>query len=263
MTTTISKLQYPFYKNLSKWVMVFSFILTSISSVFAQGYIGKRFAIGFELPLNMGIISQQNFTYKSPDEYGDLQTVPMDIEKWYLNARPSINLELILNRKSSIQAIYRYFTDVIDVGGFQHQQEQYYSNSKSRMNSQGYGLKYRHWRRDGLSPLGKYLSFGVEYITSNVTVQDRQFHSKYGHTYTPDTKTSHFGGSFGFGTQYSLSPKTVFNFGVEVGIGYNLANSGDSQSGQALAEEWAKKNSKTSLSRAYIINVILGISLFP
>lgn len=263
MSTPFSPLKNKRMQSFSKWAIALTIVLTNAGTVSAQGYIGKKFAIGFELPMNMGINSQSSFTYKTPDKFGELQDVEIDPEKWYFNARPSINLELILNRKSSIQILYRYFTDVIDVSDFIYQGERYYPNAKSRMNSQGMGLKYRFWRRDGLSPLGKYLSFGVEYIASNVTVQDRQFHSILGKTYSPDTKTNHFGGSFGFGTQYSLSPKTVFNFGIELGLGYSIADNGDALAFNLTADEWAKINSKTSINRAYIINVVMGISLFP
>ena len=264
---------YSFLQNRRSFIDTYSIIILGVisilssTSLFSQGYHGKRLGIGLDVATNMGInLENDFFIYKTIDPSGELVDADIPLKDFYINLRPSINLEYILNRKNSIQFAYSFFSKVSDITGFQLNNKTYYPNDRSRINNQAFGIKYRHWRRDGLSPLGKYISFGADLVTSNIIVNDQQFQSKFGLTVTPTvTNSTMFIPKLGFGAQHGLSQKIVFNFGIEMGVippNFWRTTSINLDSPQLSITDWAKENNKFHRSRWYVINVILGVSIF-
>lgn len=250
----------------------------------APGYLGKRFLIGIELPMVAGIdIKRDNFSYLEEDKNGNFSKVSKDYFFLYYKVKPTVNLEYVLNRKSSIQVFGRFFSSKIDISPFYDtvgtEIQQFYPIDRAKAKTTSFGLKYKIFTGDGLSPVGKYISFGAEYASNKFEFQDKHFINNEGYQLIyrePQSTVSRtLVLTFGFGSQYPLGKSLIFNVGGELGLPLSIFSNYDflyaldpsylfdPDSETPPSEEWAKPNSKNNFFRSYIFNITVGLALIP
>jgi hypothetical protein len=183
----------------------------------------------------------------------------------------------VLNRKNSIQAYGRFFSSKIDITEFTdfekstNENTSFYPDGRAKAKTMAFGMKYRIFTGDGLSPVGKYLSFGAEYASNKFDFKDTKFltYDRFNKTIYNEPineAVSTLILTFGFGTQYPLGKSIMFNLGGEAGLPFSLLWSnpfGDGGYAEPPSEDWVKVNSKNHFFRSYIFNITVGLALIP
>ena len=250
----------------------------------APGYLGKRFLIGIEAPMIGGYdLRKNNFEYMVENSKGSYRLENKDFFPLYFKIKPTINVEFVLNRKTSIQAFGRFFSSKIDITPFYDtvgtENQKFYPIDRAKAKTVSFGLKYKIFTGDGLSPVGKYISFGAEYASNSFEFKDDHFINDHGYEaisrepQSTNSRTLVF--TFGFGTQYPVGKNLIFNLGGELGLplsvfgGLDFLNYwGDPEAifedpDTPTSVEWAKLNSKNNFFRSYLFNITVGLSLLP
>ncbi|MFT6802943.1 MAG: hypothetical protein ACJA2N_002134 [Salibacteraceae bacterium] len=254
-------------------------ILTGISSVgFSQvsGFLGKKLIIGVEVSsmVKFNLLSDFDYKYGTYNASGNFVQGP-EYSQVNLRYRPTIRLEYVISRKNSIQGIVRIFNPMVDAPNYIVGQptswgatEEFVYKPKDRvkMKTINFGLNYKWYMGDALSPVGVFMTLGFEYSQIKFDLEedsfsnnDSRYNSSSRITYgnpVPE-KTSIIILTYGLGKQYALSNMVLMNVGMEFGLPLRLSK----KEPEYEMDEWADKTAAVETRLHSLISVVLGFSL--
>jgi hypothetical protein len=263
-----------------KWFLSLFVILIIVGhhSVFAQapGFLGKRFFIGIEAPMfaSPGLLRGQSQTYYSYSNTGQLQSIENKYGKFEFRIKPTLTLEYVLNRKTSFQGFIRFYTLSTDVSAYQDTIHEYgevksvtfYPTERVQMNATSFGGKFKFFGKSHINPVGAYFSIGLEYSIQNFKYSENNFQGSTGSrgVFTRNPyykKSSNLIVTGGFGNQYALSNNLLLNLGLDFGLPltnyWSVNKNGDD------LENFTDRTSAKPISRFYLVNINIGLSLAP
>ena len=261
--------------NLFKTSLTFFILILTVSTGSygqAPGFMGKRFLIGFEAPMIAGFDffdRSNDYTYYEVTSKNELKPIDHDYSKFYYKVKPTLSLEYVFNRKSSVQVFGRFFKSKNDITNYYTEiagsTYNFYPKGRVAIQSNSFGLKYKLIRGSGINPVGKYYTFGLERVFSKYLLDDDHFAAKTDFNEVifqnpAVTKTSTWAFTFGFGSQQPLSKNLLFIFGAEIGMPFSWFTK---ISGSGIDTDWAENNRKTNYSRSYLFNINIGLALMP
>ena len=255
--------------NMVKFTSIIAFIFISIiANAQAPGYMGKKVSIGIDVPMivtgfDIFGLTDGDYYYVKPNPSGGTSYANHEYSTIVFKYKPTLFLDFVLSRRTSIQVIARYFTSKVDVHSYYidtlGSTVTYDPSDRSKTRSIAFGLRYKLFYGYGISPIGKYFSFGLEYASTKFLVDETPFYSNQGEIGYPKNTTSFAViPTFGMGIQQPISGSLLFNFGFEAGIPINPKNKGLSYT---YSNDWANQNSAKNIRQSYLINVNIGISL--
>lgn len=213
-----------------------------------------------------------NYQYYEIQSDGYLDYTEKDYFFLYYKIKPTVNVEFVLNRKSSIQAFGRFFSSRIDITSFTDtvgtgsglvDRTTFYPTDRAKAKSMSFGLKYRLFTNSALNPVGKYISFGLEYASNKFEFEEGQFYAEFNKLISrnpQNERVSTLVPTFGFGTQQSLGNSLILNIGAEFGLPFSILKSKEPY---PSSEDWAKANAKNNFFRSYIFNITFGLAFMP
>lgn len=264
-------------KTMYKKYILLAIIVLSANFTFGQapGFMGKRLLIGAEAPMIVSfpgislfqLGAEDNYQYVRTDEAGETYLETVEAGGVKFNIKPSIYVEYVLNRKSSLQLMARMFNSKQDVTGYLledgNSTYQYYPTDQVKTQSISIGLKYKKFKDSGINPVGKYFSVGLEYSTMKFLIDDILFLSGL-----PDdpgqplnSKSSTLIPTFGLGTSQPLSSSLLLNFGVEFGLPLTMILTKKDES--VMSDTWADRNAIGTYRSHYLFNITIGLAFLP
>jgi len=249
--------------------LFFTFTLSSYAQI--SGYQGKRFLIGFSLPMSAGYdLKSENFYYATPKGAAQLK----DISWFYYRVKPTVYLEYVVNRKSSFQVFSRFMSSKIDIKPIGIKNSVYYPTDRMNVNSIAMGLKYKLFIGANINPIGHYFAISIEYITSTYDSEGVKFYTDdYKKAYTMNKEVAgSFVPSISLGNQSPLGSHLLLDIGLETGLPIatiiNNAQSfipllDDLELYYVEYQDWAKVNVGNHLFRSYIVSFKIGITILP
>lgn len=263
-------------------VVVAIMILSSISfhcQSQVSGFLGKRFIIGVEVPamvkfsLNPGIFDSDDFSYGYYAESDGDYVSTKKYKELSIVYRPTIKLEYVMSRKTSIEGIFRFFSPRVESPDFSENYRIgsttftriYVPIERVKMNTTSFGLRFKWYAGDAISPIGIYQAIGMEYSQMKFAFEDNSFSAIKNNgsakevlykNPSPDNE-SIFIFTYGVGKQHALNHSLLLNFGLEFGIPFAFP----SLDSTVEESEWTPKTSGLSLRKHSLINIVLGLSL--
>jgi hypothetical protein len=251
-------------------LIIFTTIIGGTSHAQAPGYMGKRFLVGIEVPMVAGLdFSKENFDYRTYNADGTYDYLSgATYSELFIRYKPSVTLEFVLNRKSSLQVFAQYSSAKTDIGDFTEESNgnlnTFYPSGRVPANTIAYGLRYKKFKKSGLNPVGKYFSFGLEYATTTFVVEEGIFTSYNFNgviTSIPSNLTaSTFIPTFGFGTQTPMGSNLLFNLGLNFGLPFSQFTS---KNDLPSSDEWAESNIRNNNWKSSLVNIVIGLSFLP
>ncbi|UTW65045.1 hypothetical protein KFE94_10165 [bacterium SCSIO 12643] len=276
----MSFLRHTLNREWNKWLFVaFTIGLFSITlhvNAQAPGFLGKRFMIGLEASTfaNPGLF-QEKEPYYTISSSGNIQTDYDKYSTFNFRIKPSLNIEYVLNRKTSIQAFVKYYSKAVDAEIYRDTIHEYgeavfvdfYPTERIKMNAISFGGKFKFFGRDHINPVGSYWSVGMEYVLQTLAYSDQNFQayaSSKGGVFSRNpyaSKSSNLIFTTGFGKQYAVSHKLLMNLGLELGVPLTNYWSIDKNSQDPKA--YPDRTTANDILGAYILNINIGLSLIP
>lgn len=264
-------------KRWSLTLLIGLLFITS-NSILAQapGLLGKRLFIGVETPMfaNPGILRSETQNYYYYDNSGQLKTVSDKYGKFEFRIKPTVTLEYILNRKTSFQGFVRFYGLSTDTDVYQDtiheygeaKQVTFYPTERVKMNATSFGGKFKFFGKNHINPVGAYLSVGMEYSIQTFKYSENNFQGYAGSRGVISRnpyykKSSNLILTAGFGNQYAISHKVLLNLGLDFGV--PLTNFWSVDKTATDLENYTDRTSSKPISRFYLINIVLGLSLAP
>ncbi len=236
----------------------------------APGFLGKKFLIGFEAPMIVTGISisgeTEDYNYYTTDESGDLVPINRDYSNLAYKVKPTLLVEYVLDRRSSLQIFGRFFGSNTNVEGFYSDSatvyNYYHPSDRAKTRTIAAGIKYKKFLSGGLNPVGKYLGYGLEYASSKFNIEETPFYA-YGFTkplYPKISRTNTIVPTFSIGSQTPVTDDLLVNFGIEFGLPLVMT----SKTPELItADTWAKENSKLNFRYSYLLNITIGVLFLP
>ena len=252
-------------------VLGIQFLISHPASAQAPGFLGKRLIIGIEAPMIAGYdLRKSDFQYYTLTDNGNLNEIELDYSDFYFRIKPTVYLEYVLNRKTSLQAFGRFFSAKVDITPFSNyvnfNEVTFYPTDRAKSQTTSFGLKYKVFRKESLSPVGKYMSFGLEYATTKFEFLDDQFtgytdNNTVVYSVPSVAESSTIIPTIGWGSQRPFGNLFLFSFGMELGIPFSIIDFSDTYN--PSSDEWANQNSKNNFWRSYAFNITFGLALIP
>lgn len=256
--------------------MVSLFIIPLNLNAQAPGFLGKRFMIGVEASTfaNPGLF-QEKMPYYTLSSNGNIQTDYDKYSTFNFRIKPSVNIEYVFNRKTSLQAFVKYYSKSVDAETYRDTIHEYgeavltdfYPTERVKMNAISFGGKFKFFGRNHINPVGSYWSVGMEYVLQTLAYSDDNFQAyaiSKGGVFNRNpyaSKSSNLILTTGFGKQYAVSHKLLMNLGLEVGLPLTNYWSVDKNSQDPKA--YPDRTTANDILGAYIININLGLALIP
>jgi hypothetical protein len=180
----------------------------------------------------------------------------------------------VIRRKSSLEAIIRIFNPKVDAPNLisnvrntngDIENRYYVPKDRVKMKTMSFGLRYKWYAGDAISPIGIYQMFGLEYSRAKFEFEDDSFSWYKGNLpnrgpkyKNPDPNTSSIViVSYGFGKQYALGNTLLMNLGIELGLPFRFPLAESSLTNA----DWADDNTAIAIRNHALINVTLGFAL--
>lgn len=249
------------------------------------GYVGKRFGFSIELPVVPGISRIGDSEYSKYIENGNTISLYHNYKRARIRYRPTVSMTIVLNRKNSVEFFGRYYAPMVDIGGFDSNYVDRYGyvstqtfipTDRVKMKTTSFGFRYKFFRHNNLSPIGKYFSLGLEYSLINFDFGETEFTSYLNGdvlTQLPTTsKSKNLYLLAGVGKQYPMSKNLIFNLGLEFGlpinhisnINFDNENDGIFSNEEVIKTiDWAVDNASKQNYKHVYFSFILGLTLFP
>ena len=254
--------------------ILFLVLTTNYSQAQAPGLVGKRFLIGAEVPMivNGLLFSNDGYIYY---DYGDTKGLYISSEEnegLAFRIKPTLTLEYILNRKTSFQAVVRYFNPTVHLNGYSDtlvtggviSNVNFKPTESTKMRNIVVGAKFKFFGGSNINPLGFYGYVGAEYYMQSLNFSDKNFIT-LGNDGSPiyrnptQTKSSNLLVTGGFGRQYTFGSKILMNLGLDVSL--PITNTGYSNL-EYNSINYADKKSNQEIWN-YAFNVNIGFSIAP
>jgi hypothetical protein len=254
--------------------ILFLLVFANYSHAQAPGLTGKRFLIGVEVPMIVnGIFSSDNsYRYYDYSTSKGLSVTSEETDGLAFRIKPTLTLEYILNRKTSFQAVVRYFNPSVNLSTFADTvitggvSSQVYFNptEKAKMRHIVVGGKFKFFGGSNINPLGFYGYVGAEYYMQSIKFAENNFIALDNngapiYKNPTQTKSSNLLVTFGFGRQYTYGSKVLMNLGLDVGL--PITNTGYSKLEYNAINYTDKKSNQEVWN--YAFNVNIGFSIAP
>ena len=162
----------PLFKTIpAKITFILTLLIVISATCFAQpaGLQGKRFIIGLEVATGPSFTFLNDYRYL--DYYNSTGNTVWQEEPspFGFVIKPTLYLEYILTRKSSLQVLGRYFTRKVDVESYAGPTSQnstlvtYHPTERTKATFISGGLRYKFYVNDALAPIGTYQTVALEY----------------------------------------------------------------------------------------------------
>lgn len=262
---------------ITKITLVIALFLGAHLSSFTQpaGFQGKRFIIGLEAPSGLTFsLNQDDYSYATEDfKNGYLNFEADSYSPVGYVIKPTLYLEYILNRKSSLQVYGRFFTRKVDVTSFQavdpitnNYLVSYHPTERTKASFISGGLRYKWFKHEGLNPIGTYRTIAIEYNMMKYQFSDQNFvnynenSDQYTYLNPEQSSTSEISVLYGMGVQRAISNSVLMNIGVELGF---VAANIQPKSYQSDSKNYAFINGNSQIWKNTIFNVVFGFALAP
>lgn len=253
---------------------ILTFVLIAQMNATSQvsGFLGKRLIIGFEVPatLKVGIWNDYEYTYGTYESDGNFVSREA-YGSVSLKYRPTVKLEYVVSRKSSLQFFTRFFTPKVDAAGFRETQAKegfnrfsFTPKEKVKMRTINIGLSYKWYAGDAICPIGVYQTVGVEYSMMKFLYETDSFSAFNSEVFpneimykNPSPEKAQVAIiTYGVGKQYALGPTLLMNIGAEFGLPLKIYGVETNYSELLWAEHTGAREARYHA----LLNLVLGFS---